>query len=315
MDGILVINKEKGWTSADVVAKLRHVLHMKKIGHTGTLDPAATGVLPVALGNATGLTEFLTEKKKTYHAVLRLGVTTDTQDMTGTVISEQEVQVTEVQLREALASFLGEQLQLPPMYSAVKQGGKRLYELARKGITVERKERPVTFYELQVLSWENPVASLLVACSKGTYIRTLCNDLGEKLGCGGCMQELIRTASGSFTLEDSHTISEVSAAMEENRAQALVIPTDEILGDYPGTICIPEADRLLQNGNPLTEEQLQQAGSSAGESGQAGITLAQLPGDGKLRGRIRVYQSDGKFTGLYEWSAKRRFYRPVKMFL
>ena len=191
--GIIVIHKEKGFTSHDVVAKLRGILHMKKIGHTGTLDPDATGVLPVALGKGTKLVDLLTDKEKTYEAVLHLGIDTDTQDMSGTVLEERPVNVTEEEVRKVLKSFVGEQLQVPPMYSALKVNGKKLYELAREGKTVERKARPVCFYEIEPLEFHLPLVKIRVTCSKGTYIRTLCHDIGEKLGCGGCMEELLRS--------------------------------------------------------------------------------------------------------------------------
>ena len=186
--GIIVIHKEKGFTSHDVVAKLRGILHMKKIGHTGTLDPDATGVLPVALGKGTKLVDLLTDKEKTYEAVLHLGITTDTQDMSGAVLKERGVSVTEEEVKEVLRSFVGEQMQFPPMYSALKVDGKKLYELAREGKTVERKARPVCFYEIEPLEIHLPLVKIRVTCSKGTYIRTLCHDVGEKLGCGGCME-------------------------------------------------------------------------------------------------------------------------------
>lgn len=194
--GIIVIHKEKGFTSHDVVAKLRGILHMKKIGHTGTLDPDATGVLPVALGKGTKLVDLLTDKEKTYEAVLHLGIDTDTQDMSGTVLEEKPVNVTEEEVRKVLKSFVGEQLQVPPMYSALKVNGKKLYELAREGKTVERKARPVCFYEIEPLEFHLPLVKIRVTCSKGTYIRTLCHDIGEKLGCGGCMEELLRSRVG-----------------------------------------------------------------------------------------------------------------------
>ena len=201
MDGILVIRKEKGYTSHDVVAKLRGILHMKKIGHTGTLDPAAEGVLPVALGRGTRLVELLTEKEKTYEAVLRLGVSTDTQDMTGTILSEKPVTVTEEEVRETVASFVGEQMQVPPMYSALKVGGKKLYELAREGKTIERKPRPVVFYEIRILDMDLPLVRISVTCSKGTYIRALARDIGEALQSGAHLTGLIRTRVGEIKLE------------------------------------------------------------------------------------------------------------------
>ena len=196
MDGVLNIRKEKGYTSFDVVAKLRGILHMKKIGHTGTLDPEAEGVLPVVLGKATKLVDLLTEKQKTYEALLHLGLETDTQDMTGTVLEEKPVEVTEEEVRTVIRSFLGEQQQIPPMYSALKVDGKKLYELAREGKIVERKPRAVQFYEIEIKKIELPYVRFSVTCSKGTYIRTLCHDIGQKLGCGGCMEELLRTDLG-----------------------------------------------------------------------------------------------------------------------
>ena len=229
MDGILVIRKEKGYTSHDVVAKLRGILHMKKIGHTGTLDPAAEGVLPVALGKGTRLVELLTEKEITYEAVLRLGVSTDTQDMTGAVLSEKPVTVTEEEVREAVGSFVGEQQQVPPMYSALKVNGKKLYELAREGKTIERKPRPVVFYEIRILDMELPLVRISVTCSKGTYIRTLCNDIGEKLGCGGAMEELLRTRSGNFTLEESMTLSQVEEAVADGTIGEKLVSIEDVV--------------------------------------------------------------------------------------
>ena len=257
MDGILVIRKEKGYTSHDVVAKLRGILHMKKIGHTGTLDPAAEGVLPVALGRGTRLVELLTEKEKTYEAVLRLGVSTDTQDMTGTILSEKPVTVTEEEVRETVASFVGEQMQVPPMYSALKVGGKKLYELAREGKTIERKPRPVVFYEIRILDMDPPLVRISVTCSKGTYIRTLCNDIGEKLGCGGAMEELLRTQSGNFTLEESMTLSQVEEAVANGTIGEKIVSIEDVLSMYPALICTPEGDKLLGNGNPVPEELVQ----------------------------------------------------------
>lgn len=294
MDGILVINKEKGWTSQDVTAKLRGILHMKKVGHTGTLDPEAAGVLPVVLGKGTLLSQFLTEKVKSYRAVIRLGITTDTQDMTGKVLREQEAAVTLEEFKAAAASFVGDQMQLPPMYSAVRQGGKRLYELARQGIEVERKERPVTFYEIRVLSLEGCRGVLEVSCSKGTYIRTLCHDIGEKLGCGGCMEELLRTASGPFSLEESYTIAQVEAAARDGQVEKLVLPLEEVLKEYPRILCEKEGDQLLLNGNPLEE--------------------CFVP-EGDKGGMIRLCTSEGRFIGLYRWKEEKGRYYPVKMFL
>ena len=294
MDGILVIRKEKGYTSHDVVAKLRGILHMKKIGHTGTLDPAAEGVLPVALGRGTRLVELLTEKEKTYEAVLRLGVSTDTQDMTGTILSEKPVTVTEKEVRETVASFVGEQMQVPPMYSALKVGGKKLYELAREGKTIERKPRPVVFYEIRILDMDLPLVRISVTCSKGTYIRTLCHDIGEKLGCGAAMESLLRTKVGRFTLDDAITLAQTEEAVQEGTIESKILGIEEILAEYPRVCCTKEGDRLLANGNPLVQA----------------LVDAQ-----EKNGWIRMCSSEGSFAGVYQWDEKRNRYFPVKMFI
>ena len=213
--GVINIYKEAGYTSHDVVAKLRGILKQKKIGHTGTLDPQAQGVLPVCLGKGTKLCDLLADHDKEYEAVLRLGITTDTQDMEGTILKESSVQVSEEEVRTCILSFQGEQQQVPPMYSALKVNGKKLYELAREGKVVERKARPVTFHNIEVLWMELPKVKIRVQCSKGTYIRTLCNDIGEKLGCGGCMEELLRTRVERFGLTDAVKLDEVQKVMEE----------------------------------------------------------------------------------------------------
>ena len=288
-----MIRKEKGYTSHDVVAKLRGILHMKKIGHTGTLDPAAEGVLPVALGRGTRLVELLTEKEKTYEAVLRLGVSTDPQDMTGTVLSEMPVTVTEEEVREVVESFVGEQMQVPPMYSALKVNGKKLYELAREGKTIERKPRPVVFYEIRIMDISLPLVRISVTCSKGTYIRTLCNDIGEKLGCGGAMEELLRTRSGNFTLEESLMLSQVEEAVSDGTIMEKIVPVEEVLSMYPALTATVEGDRLLHNGNPLPETMVQ---------------------GGNREEKVRMYKSSGDFTGIYGWDEKKEKYVPVRIF-
>lgn len=292
-NGIIPIYKEKGFTSFDVVAKLRGILHMKKIGHTGTLDPEAEGVLPVALGKGTKLVDMLTDKDKTYEAVLHLGITTDTQDMTGSVLSEKEVNVTEEEACAAVKSFVGEQMQIPPMYSALKVGGRKLYELAREGQVVERKSRPVCFHEIEILEVKLPLIRFTVTCSKGTYIRTLCHDIGEKLGCGGCMESLLRTRVGSFTLSDCLTLSQVEASVEEGTISEKICSVDEALKEYPRLICRPEGDRLLLNGNPIPEA----------------FVRCQ-----HKEGWVRMCTSNGFFAGIFSWDAKKERYYPVKMF-
>lgn len=291
--GIIVIRKEKGFTSHDVVAKLRGILHMKKIGHTGTLDPDAVGVLPVALGKGTKLVDLITDKEKTYEAVLHLGITTDTQDMSGTVLEEKPVNATEEQVRETIAGFVGEQMQIPPMYSALKINGKKLYELAREGKTVERKARPVCFYQIEVLDIQLPVVQIRVTCSKGTYIRTLCHDIGQKLGCGGCMEQLLRTRVGRFSLEESHTLSEVEQAVAEGTVCKWIYPVENVLAEYPKIQADSYGDRLLQNGNPLSEN---------------------LVDEQHKEGWVRMYASNGNFTGIFQWDEKKKKYYPVKMF-
>ena len=294
MDGVIVIRKEKGFTSHDVVAKLRGILHMKKIGHTGTLDPDAEGVLPVALGKATRLVDMITDKEKTYEAVMRLGVVTDTQDMSGTVLSQTEdISVAEEELRTVIGSFVGDYMQVPPMYSALKVNGKKLYELAREGKTVERKARPVHFYEIEILDINLPLVRFCVTCSKGTYIRTLCHDIGEKLGCGAAMETLLRTKVGRFTLDDAITLAQAEEAVQAGEIESKVVGIEQILAEYPRVCCTEAGDRLLANGNPLV-----QALVSAEEKG----------------GWIRMCSSQGNFAGVYQWDEKRDRYFPVKMF-
>ena len=201
MDGIVIVDKPQDWTSQDVVSKLRGVFQTRRIGHGGTLDPMATGVLPVFVGRATRGVEFFEHAEKTYEAVLRLGLDTDTEDITGAVLSEKEVNITEEQFLSVLENFRGEIQQIPPMYSAIKIGGQKLCDLARKGREVERQPRTITIHKLECLDFHGNTAKLLVHCSKGTYIRTLCKDIGEALGCGGCMESLRRVTAGEYTIE------------------------------------------------------------------------------------------------------------------
>ena len=294
MDGVLNIRKDKGYTSFAVVAKLRGILRMKKIGHTGTLDPEAEGVLPIVLGKATKLVDLLTEKQKTYEALLHLGLETDTQDMTGKVLREELVNVTEEEAIAVIRSFLGEQQQIPPMYSALKVDGKKLYELAREGKTVERKPRTVHFYEIEIKKIELPYIRFSVTCSKGTYIRTLCHDIGQKLGCGGCMEELIRTRSGNFDLEDSMTLAQVEEAVKNGTIENRVIRIGQVLKDYPEIFCTREGDRLLENGNALSEKMVR---------------------NNHKEGWVRMCDSQGEFRGIYQWDNGKKRYQPQKMFL
>ena len=247
--GVINVYKEQGFTSHDVVAKLRGIVGQKKIGHTGTLDPDAVGVLPVCLGRATKLCDMLTDKDKVYEAVMLLGVETDTQDTTGQILKSSETdELTEEQVRAAVLDFVGDYNQVPPMYSALKINGKKLYELAREGKIVERAARRVQIFDIEILSIALPRVTMKVHCSKGTYIRTLCHDIGQKLGCGGCMEELIRTRSGNFTWEDSMTLAEVEEAVKDGTIEDRVICIGQVLKDYPEIFCTREGDRLLENG-------------------------------------------------------------------
>ena len=314
--GMLTVYKEAGYTSSDAVARLRGILRMRKIGHTGTLDPDAEGVLPMCLGNATRICELIADREKEYLAVMRLGVVTDTQDMSGEILSQipeeqipaillqtnadvtaiakgnPELNTDEIaeaiakgnpvlnadeakegdpeatakektedsvnrRIREAAAAFTGEIDQIPPMYSAIKVNGKRLYDMARKGITVERKARRITIYSLDIEKIELPLVTMRVRCSKGTYIRTLCEDLGKALGTGAAMQSLLRTRVGQFTLQEARTLDELEhiAKTEPEQLLPLIRPVDSFFVDLPAASCSPEALRLLKNGNTLTTDE------------------------------------------------------------
>ncbi len=250
MNGILLIDKPAGWTSSDVVAKLRGVLHEKRIGHAGTLDPMATGLLVVFVGRATRACAFAEADDKEYRAALRLGLVTDTQDVTGRTLRETDASfVTEEALCAALRRFTGAIEQIPPMYSAIKQNGKKLYEIARRGGEVERKPRPITVSRLALAGREGEDWLLDIACSKGTYVRTLCHDIGESLGCGGCMSALRRTRAGQFHAEEAHPLPAVIAAAAEGRAASLLLPLDRLFSDRPALRVGAEAERCIRCGN------------------------------------------------------------------
>ena len=295
--GVLNVYKEKGYTSHDVVAKLRGITGQKKIGHTGTLDPDATGVLPVCLGKATKLCDMLTDKDKTYEAVLLLGVSTDTQDAGGEVLGTADTAgIGEEEVREAIQSFVGGYSQVPPMYSALKVGGKRLYELAREGKVVERKARPVDIYQIRVLKMDLPRVWMEVSCSKGTYIRTLCHDIGEKLGCGGCMEELFRTKVSSFLLSDSLTLADINKRMQEGTLGEVLVPVDAMFGGYRKIVVKEPWISLARNGNSLPIKAV---------TGGEGIE------DGE---EVRLYNEAGQFIAIYAWKEERKEYHIGKMF-
>ena len=248
-NGIISIDKPQEWTSNDVVSKLRGVFHTRRIGHGGTLDPMATGVLPVFVGRATRGVEFFEHAQKTYEATLRLGLTTDTEDITGKVLTQAQPHITRQELEAALPRFRGEILQVPPMYSALKVDGKKLYELARKGREVERKPRPITIHRLELTDFDGREAKLTVECSKGTYIRTLCKDIGEALGCGGCMAALRRTRAGEYTAAGSVPLEELLRRHEAGEdVEKLLMPTDSMFASYPAVTLTPNQEKRLRNG-------------------------------------------------------------------
>ena len=249
MNGIVIIDKPAGWTSQDVTARLRRVFGTRRIGHGGTLDPMATGVLPVFVGRATRGVEFFEHAEKTYEAVLRLGITTDTEDITGTVLQRREVTVTRETLESALEGFRGEILQVPPMYSALKVDGQKLCDLARKGKEVERRPRPITIHELTLLDFPGETARLRVRCSKGTYIRTLCKDIGEALGCGGCMEGLRRTAAGEYTIDEAVPLERLLEA--ENPGEFLR-DVDTMFRNYPAVKLTPNQEKRCRCGNAFS---------------------------------------------------------------
>lgn len=322
MNGILCVYKEAGYTSHDVINRLRRISNQRKIGHTGTLDPNAEGVLPVCFGNATKVCGLLTDTDKCYRAELILGKVTDSYDITGQVVAETEVHVTVGQLQEVIQKFIGTQMQTPPMFSARKVNGQKLYDLARQGIVVEREQKEIMVYDIRldslifcdgndtefkseeerldvaVLQKEVSRAYITVHCSKGTYIRSICHDIGEKLGCGACMGSLLRTKVGRFTVEDSKKMKELAQLSEEGKFEELLISADSMFPDYPKLSALPEeADILLRNGNQ--------------------IYLKQLPKYDWMeqeRVQLRMYDGNGRFCAIYEYRKDKRYLQPVTMF-
>ena len=288
LNGILNIYKEKGFTSHNVVAKLRGITKQKKIGHTGTLDPDAEGVLPVCLGRATKVCALLTEKDKIYETTLLLGKTTDTQDISGTVLKERDTKgLTEQDVRKCIDSYVGTYDQLPPMYSALKVNGKKLYELARAGVEVERKRRRVTVYEIEVTEVRLPRIQMRVHCSKGTYIRTLCHDIGESLGCGGCMETLLRTKVSCFSLEDSLRLSEIERLSAEETGRGSASGGRALFSEYPKLTLRKGKEAKAYNGNPFGQEE-----------------LMEDPGGIQDGEPVRIYDVQGQFVGIFRCRMK-----------
>ena len=311
-NGLLNVYKEPGYTSNDVVAKLRGILHQRKIGHTGTLDPDAVGVLVVCLGNGTRLCDMLTEHTKEYIAVCRLGVITDTQDMSGTVLQEQQVNVTTEQLHAAVMAFVGDYDQIPPMYSAIKIGGRKLYDLAREGKEIERQPRRIHIDAIAVLDTSllqsEHIFTMEVKCSKGTYIRTLCHDIGQRLGCGAAMQHLTRTAVGSFHLEDAITLGQIEQLRDAGMLQDRIQSSEQLFRDLDA-VRIDDAWRVqIENGNSFKPEQIL---SESPEQEQDITDPDKMYEDGE---RVRVYGQDGTFFGIYRFNAKTISFQVEKFF-
>lgn len=251
MNGIILVDKPQDWTSHDVVGKLRGILHERRIGHSGTLDPMATGLLVVFVGRATRAVEFAEADSKRYVAGLRLGMTTDTQDTSGTVLSQVQPQVSAAELERALEKFTGHIEQIPPMYSAIKVGGKKLYELARRGESIERKPRSICIHSIELLGSQGEDLLLDVSCSKGTYIRTLCHDIGQSLGCGACMSQLRRTQAGPFRLGDAHTIEQIELAARQGALEGILLPVDSLFEHFPALTASCAAEKRLRCGNVI----------------------------------------------------------------
>ena len=298
MNGVINIYKERGFTSQDVVAKLRGILRQKKIGHTGTLDPDALGVLPVCVGNATKLFDILTDRTKEYETVLLLGKNTDTQDVSGEVIKESNKwqELTEKEVIDVIMSFLPGYDQIPPMYSALKVNGKKLYELAREGKEVERQPRRVDIDNIEIVDITLPRVTMKLSVSKGTYIRTICNDIGDKLGCYGCMEKLTRTRAGSFTIDNALTLAEVEKIRDDGKLDEILVKVDDLF-DYVKLHMKPEADKAIHNGNVFFSRDT--------------VENVNKPN----RGYYLVYDSTDVFMGIYEYIPNERRFKPYKMFL
>ena len=296
VNGIINVYKEKGYTSFDVVAKMRGIFGQKKIGHTGTLDPDAQGVLPVCLGKATKVCDLLTDKDKVYKATMLLGIQTDTLDISGKVCNKAVVNVTEQQVRDVISTFIGNIEQVPPMYSALKVNGKKLYVLAREGKTIERKARKVSIYDITIDEICLPEVVMTVSCSKGTYIRSLCDDIGTKLGCYGCMKDLLRTKVACFDIGDAYKISEI-----EKLKESIVLPVDMLFENIPAVNTVLMAQKLIENGNRIPAEMINADGNK------------QRKYDDE--GRYRIYNPEDSFVGIYTYKAETDDFKPVKIFM
>ncbi len=302
MDGILNINKPRGRTSFSIVAMVKRLSRERRVGHAGTLDPEATGVLPVCLGQGTRVVEFLVDASKTYRAQIELGVATDTYDASGKITQRGDISgISQKQLESALASFCGLIQQTPPMYSAVKYHGKPLYKWARAGITVERKSRPTKIYHLELTDWQPPVVTIEVVCGKGTYIRSLAHDLGQVLGCGANLKSLIRLRCGLFDVKDAISVSQLEDAFRCGYWQHFVYPIDIVLSHWTAVVVNDDATQAIRNGQPLTLEEA----NSVDE-----YSLARSPSDN----HCRVYTTDGCFLGVMRFNPETGQWQPEKVF-
>ena len=308
MNGFLIANKPTGITSSNLVVFVRKRLPRgTAIGHGGTLDPEASGVLPLCIGSATRLFDYIIDKKKTYVAEVQLGTITDTQDATGSVLEERAVYATEEDLRAVLKEFVGEIEQIPPMYSALKIGGKKLCDLAREGIEVERKARLVHIYDIDIVQVDLPFVTMRVHCSKGTYIRTLCDDIGEMLGVGGLMKSLVRTRVSCFHIGQALTIAEVEEHRDNGTLDEIFLPVDGVFSEYPALHVAEMARKKLQNGNRLEISDLV-------DSDRAAVQLSEQETTEKMQ-KFRVYDASEKFYGIYGWDEERRDMKSIKMFM
>ena len=302
LNGVINVYKEKGYTSHDVVAIVRKTLNIKKVGHTGTLDPDAEGVLPVCIGQATKLADYIMAERKSYTAEITFGAETTTQDASGDIIKEYEYTFDENRLREVIDTFKGEQTQVPPMYSAIKINGKKLYEIAREGKEIERKARKITVYDIRIAEINPPNKAIIeIDCSKGTYIRSLCSDIGNKLGWGAFMSSLTRTASGKFKLNEAVKLDELKNAAERGEAEKFIIPPDDVLSGYKRVTVSEKADKYLYNGGKIYGGYLK---------------YDKKPSDNEI---VLGYDATGRWVGIYLYKfdeeKKNYFIKPVRLML
>ncbi|MFC2020184.1 tRNA pseudouridine(55) synthase TruB [Chloroflexota bacterium] len=308
MDGILNINKPSGPTSFDIIAKVRKLSGERRVGHAGTLDPAATGVLPVCFGQGTRVIEFLVNTTKAYRAEIELGVATDTYDATGKITQTGDPSgVSRDQLDSELSTFCGSIQQIPPLYSALKHQGKPLYELARAGIMVERDSRPVTIYSLEIRDWQPPVVTIEVVCGKGTYIRSLAHDLGQILGCGANLKSLVRLRCGLFDIRDAISVSQLEDAFRYGYWQQFVYPIDSVFSSWTAMVVNDDDGEAIRNGRPLVLEN--------SSHNQAGSNSKQPTSDMSSENRCRAYALDGRFIAILRFNPEKGQWHPQKVFL